>query len=132
MIRRGVLPLLAAIALAGCGGEGDGTPAAQAPPPAATATTPSPQTSARTVVDVRTPEEYASGHAPGAVNIDVQAPEFRAQVEELDAGESYLVYCRSGNRSAQAAAVMREVGLDVEDGGGLDDMAAAGWSLDER
>jgi phage shock protein E len=128
--------LAAAVVLTGCGGGGDAGADAAAPPAGARETTtvaaPPSVTSARTVVDVRTPEEYSQGHAPGARNIDVGAADFRERVAELDRDGSYLVYCRSGNRSAQAAAIMRELGLDVEDGGGLADMEAAGWTLDER
>lgn len=71
------------------------------------------------VVDVRTPGEYAAGHLDGAVNIDLQSAAFDATIAELDPGEEYLVYCRSGNRSAQAVAAMEAAGLDVRDAGGL-------------
>ena len=45
----------------------------------------------------------------------------------LDPDVDYVVYCRSGNRSAVAAKRMRAIGLDVLDGGAMDDMTAAGW-----
>jgi rhodanese-related sulfurtransferase len=81
----------------------------------------------RTVIDVRTPAETADGTVAGAVNIDFQAPDFRERVAELDRAGSYLVYCRSGNRSAQAAAVMADLGFtDVVDGGGFGALVAAG------
>lgn len=82
------------------------------------------------IIDVRTPEEFAAGHVPGAVNLDVQSPQFADQVAALDpqAG-TYLIYCRSGNRSAVAAEQMRAAGLTVTDGGGLSDMEAAGWEI---
>ena len=80
----------------------------------------------RTVIDVRSPAEYADAHIEGAVNIDVDG-DFEAQIEELDPEEPYLVYCRSGNRSAQAAELMEEAGFqDVADAGGLADLARAG------
>lgn len=85
--------------------------------------------SARTVIDVRTPEEFAAGHVEGALLIDVSAPDFAERIAELDPEGEYLVYCRSGNRSAQAVATMRDTGLDVEDGGGLGDMEADGWTF---
>src|SRR5690606_39273519 len=53
------------------------------------------------VVDVRTPSEYASGHLEGAVNVDFQSAEFDATIAELDPDVEYVVYCQSGNRSAQ-------------------------------
>lgn len=81
------------------------------------------------IIDVRTPAEFASGHVEGAVNYDVQSPQFAAQIANLDPDGAYLVYCRSGNRSKAAAAQMEGAGLTVTDGGGLDDMKSAGWSF---
>ena len=81
----------------------------------------------RTVIDVRTPEEYAAGHVDGATLVNFQDPGFADAIAELDPEVDYVVYCRSGNRSAQAATQMRAIGLDVTDGGALTDMAAAGW-----
>ena len=81
----------------------------------------------RTVIDVRTVEEYDAGHVEGAERIGLADPDFAERIADLDPAETYVVYCRSGNRSAQAAAQMRAIGLDVVDGGGMDDMTAAGW-----
>jgi rhodanese-related sulfurtransferase len=82
---------------------------------------------ARTVIDVRTPEEFASGHVTGAVNIPVEAADFSDRIGELDPKASYLVYCRSGRRSAIAADIMDEAGFtDVVDAGGLQPLADAG------
>ena len=81
----------------------------------------------RTVIDVRTPEEYAEGHVVDAENLNLQDPSFAANIAALDTDTTYVVYCRSGNRSATAAAQMRAIGLDVVDGGALTDMADAGW-----
>lgn len=75
------------------------------------------------VLDVRTPAEYAAGHLPDAVNIDVQASDFASRVDELDRDATYAVYCRSGNRSAVAVDHMVEAGFtDVRhlDGGIVD------------
>lgn len=80
-----------------------------------------------TIVDVRSPAEYAQAHVEGAVNIDVDGADFADQIAELDPDERYLVYCHSGNRSAQAAAQMEGAGItDIADAGGLADLAAAG------
>jgi phage shock protein E len=84
---------------------------------------------AATVIDVRTPDEYAAGHVDGARLIDVQDPGFDAEIADLDRSTTYVVYCRSGNRSAAAAERMRASGLTVLDGGSLDDMSAAGWAV---
>lgn len=47
------------------------------------------------VLDVRTPEEFAEGHLPGAVNLDVSDPGFEQGLEELDRDATYAVYCRT-------------------------------------
>lgn len=80
----------------------------------------------RTVIDVRTPAEYAEGHVVGALLIDVQAADFADRIAELDADEPYLVYCRSGNRSAVAAEQMVAADFsDIADAGGFADLASA-------
>lgn len=63
------------------------------------------------VLDVRTPQEYASGHIPGAVNIDVSASDFAARVAALDRSTPYAVYCRTGNRSSAALTQMADLGF---------------------
>jgi rhodanese-related sulfurtransferase/rubrerythrin len=57
-----------------------------------------------TVLDVRQPQEYRSGHLPGAVFIPL--PELPDRTKELDPSKPVLAYCRSGNRSRAAAAVL--------------------------
>jgi rhodanese-related sulfurtransferase len=107
-------------ALAGCGGAPPGV--RQLPATQAVA-----DIDARTVIDVRTPAELLDGMVLGAVNIDLQAPDFRARIAQLDRDAKYLVYCRTGNRSAQAVAIMADLGFtDVVDGGGFPELAAAG------
>lgn len=140
--RRGlriVVPGLVLIALAACSGDESGS--ATAEPAAVAASDTSAPTAAgrpaaeaalaeqRTVIDVRTPEEFAAGHIDGAARIGLEDPDFAGQIAELDPADTYVVYCRTGNRSAQAAGEMRALGLDVYDGGGLDDMATAGWPV---
>ncbi|WOQ69603.1 rhodanese-like domain-containing protein [Microbacterium limosum] len=77
------------------------------------------------VVDVRTPAEYAGGHLDGAINIDFQSPQFDAAIAELDPDDEYVVYCQTGNRSAQAVAAMEDAGLDVQDAGGISEAEQA-------
>lgn len=73
------------------------------------------------VIDVRTPAEYASGHLDGALNIDVQSPDFAAQVSQLDPSATYFIYCRSGNRSGQAISQMANMGFsDMTNGGSVE------------
>ncbi len=64
------------------------------------------------VLDVRTPEEFAAGALPDAILIDINQPSFTAEVEQLDRDLPFLVYCRSGNRSARAVAIMESLGFD--------------------
>lgn len=78
------------------------------------------------IVDVRTPEEFASGHLEGAVNINLQSGQFEQEISTLSLDGEYLVYCRSGNRSAQAISIMQGLGFtDLTDLGGVDAAAQA-------
>lgn len=81
------------------------------------------------VVDVRTAAEFAEGHVAGAINIDVEAPGFAEAIAGLDPTATYLLYCRSGRRSAIAAGQMSDAGLTVLDGGSLAAMLERGWQL---
>ena len=64
------------------------------------------------LVDVRTAEEYAEQHIPGAVNIDVYADDFVNQcLDRLDKERPVAVYCRTGRRSASAAEQLRKAGF---------------------
>lgn len=84
------------------------------------------------VLDVRTPEEYAAGHLPRAVNVDVSSDDFAERVDQLDRAVAYAVYCRSGNRSATAVDHMVEAGFDdVEHlDGGIAAWQAAGGPVE--
>lgn len=64
------------------------------------------------IIDVRTPREFAEGHIEGAVLIDYQAPDFREKINALDRAKTYLVYCRTGNRSRGAVTVMQSLGFN--------------------
>lgn len=80
-----------------------------------------------TVIDVRTAEEFASGHLEGAVNYDIEGGQFSALIEPLDRTKPYMVYCHSGRRSAIAADAMVAAGFtQVYDLGGIADWMAAG------
>ena len=67
------------------------------------------------VVDVRTPGEFAEGHIPGAVNIDVRGADFDRRIRTLDRDRPVAVYCRSGSRSKVAASTLSEAGFKVFD-----------------
>jgi len=65
------------------------------------------------LLDVRTPEEYSEGHIEGSTLIDFNGSSFDSKLSELDKDESYLLYCRSGNRSGKA--VHKMIGLGFTD-----------------
>lgn len=73
------------------------------------------------LLDVRTQEEYNSGHINGAINIDFRGADFVSEIQKLDKSKTYFVYCRSGNRSADAVQIMKENGINniVELDGGI-------------
>ncbi len=65
------------------------------------------------VLDVRTPDEIAEGRIPNSNNIDIYLGRgFLDGLEELDKSKNFYVYCRSGNRSSQACAIMNSVGIE--------------------
>lgn len=74
------------------------------------------------VVDVRTPEEFASGHFKGALNIPLaQIPQRLGEFGAKD--KPIVVYCRTGNRSGKAKSILEKNGfIDVTNGGGFRDM----------
>lgn len=83
-------------------------------------------TASTTVIDVRTPAEFAEGHLEGAVNIDVSAPTFASEISQLPVDGEYVIYCRSGNRSAQAVDQMEGLGFtNLTDAGGVQQASAA-------
>jgi rhodanese-related sulfurtransferase len=63
------------------------------------------------VIDVRTPEEFDTGHLAGALNINWQGAEFMQAVDVLDKSANYVIYCRSGNRAGQAIDMMTGMGF---------------------
>ena len=63
------------------------------------------------VIDVRTPEEVATGHLHGSINIDIQGADFESQMNQLDKTKNYVVYCHSGNRAGQAITWMQQNGF---------------------
>ncbi len=63
------------------------------------------------LIDVRTPEEYSSGHIDDSLNIDYQSPDFKVEVDKLAKPISYLLYCRTGARSAAAGNMMANLGF---------------------
>ncbi len=64
------------------------------------------------LLDVRTPEEIADGKIDGALELDYFADSFSTEIDKLDKNKHYLVYCRSGGRSAKSIALMKEKGFE--------------------
>lgn len=60
------------------------------------------------LIDVRTPDEFAEGHIPSAINLNYNSTDFDDELDKLDKTKIYLVYCRSGARSVNAATMMSE------------------------
>ncbi|MGI9136787.1 MAG: rhodanese-like domain-containing protein [Candidatus Nanopelagicales bacterium] len=81
-----------------------------------------------TVLDVRTPDEYAAGHLETAVNMNVEGPDFSTQIATLSKSGTVAVYCHSGRRSAMAADELAAAGFTsiINLKGGIADLQAAG------
>lgn len=60
------------------------------------------------IVDVRTREEYDSGHIEGAILIPVS--ELESRINELSKEEELLIYCRTGNRSSNSVNILKANG----------------------
>lgn len=74
------------------------------------------------VLDVRTPEEYAEAHIPGAINVPNEEIGEESIAELPDKDQIILVYCRSGNRSKEAAQKLADQGYtNVVEFGGIND-----------
>ncbi|WGD35164.1 rhodanese-like domain-containing protein [Olleya sp. YS] len=65
------------------------------------------------ILDVRTEDEVAEGKIPNALHIDIYKGQgFIYEVEELDKSKNMYVYCKAGGRSAQACAIMNQLGFE--------------------
>ncbi|HRN40947.1 MAG: rhodanese-like domain-containing protein [Flavobacteriales bacterium] len=64
-----------------------------------------------TILDVRTPDEWADGIIAGAEKINFYNDNFTQQIEKLDKTTPVYLYCRSGGRSANAADILKEKGF---------------------
>ncbi|NUO56502.1 MAG: rhodanese-like domain-containing protein [Hamadaea sp.] len=78
------------------------------------------------LLDVREPDEWTAGHAPGAVHLPMM--EVPARLEEIPRDGDVVVVCRSGGRSGQVVAYLQQQGYDnvVNLDGGMLDWAAGG------
>lgn len=80
------------------------------------------------IIDVRTQEEYNQGHlAKVDDHLDLLNGDFEASLDSLNKEKTYYLYCRTGNRSGQAADLMKEKGFNnVYNIGGFQDLVNAG------
>lgn len=119
--------VLALVPVLGACSEGakDSRPAASSAASGETSDAPAQADSAvGTLIDVRTPEEFAEGHLKGATNIDFNAPDFAERIGELDKDAEYTLYCRSGRRAGEALTIMKSAGFTkVVNAGGLEEAA---------
>jgi rhodanese-related sulfurtransferase len=69
------------------------------------------RSSGAVVLDVRSPQEFARGHVPGAINLDINDIGFVDRVEKLDKSKPILVNCHGGSRGAIAAAKLAKLGF---------------------
>lgn len=89
------------------------------------------QSGDKLLLDVRTPDEYASGHVPGAQNIDWYEAGFQKSIEAIapDKTRPVYLYCKSGGRSGQAAAALSKMGYTkiINMDGGIDAWTSQGF-----
>jgi rhodanese-related sulfurtransferase len=85
------------------------------------------------LIDVRTPAEFAAGHLPGAVNINFNSPDFKAQIGKLDKHKPVFVYCAVGGRSGSATSQMSAMGFPkiVDMQGGINAWKSAGKTVEK-
>lgn len=83
------------------------------------------------IIDVRATDEFAAGHLEGAINYNVEDGTLEQALPNLDPKANYVVYCRSGRRSAIAVDLMKENGFtQIDDLGSLQDAAdATGFAI---
>ncbi len=63
------------------------------------------------LIDIRTPNEYNSGHIKGAILVDFYSPAYKTSLDKLDKTKPVYMYCRSGNRSGKSIGLLEELGF---------------------
>ncbi len=61
------------------------------------------------ILDVRTPAEFSQGRIKGSIQLDYRSDTFSTELQKLDKKKTYLIYCRSGNRSGRTLELMRNL-----------------------
>ena len=87
------------------------------------------------LIDVRSPDEYLSGHIKGSATIDFYSPEFEHKFRFIDVNQCMLLYCNTGNRSGQAVHILKnELGFTniVHLKDGMEAWEEAGYELVEN
>lgn len=64
------------------------------------------------IVDVRTPEETHKCKFKNSININIFSKDFVEKLKKLDKNKTYLIHCRSGNRSLDALRIMQKIGFN--------------------
>lgn len=85
-----------------------------------------------TIIDVRTHDEYAKGHLPGAKNINIYSADFKTTLQSLDKHNTYVVHCKSGSRSKKAIEELKAQGFErvLHLRSGYDDWVSLGYSVE--
>ena len=100
--------------------------AVHAPQPSADAASIAAVNEPTLIIDVRTAEEFAAGHFPGAINIPHEDIIQGIEAHNVGKDQTVLLYCRSGNRSGQAEARLQSAGFSgAKNIGGLNALLAA-------
>lgn len=135
MIRTVIISLAVVLGLGGLfmltqDGEKNSAPTASSPTKLSMQTVKSATSQGGQLIDVRTAPEYASGHIEGAVNLSLQALQ-AGSMPKVPKDEPVYVYCQSGNRSGQAAAILKAAGYqNVIDLGAISHVQSLGGVIE--
>lgn len=83
------------------------------------------------LLDIRTDPEIEAGHISGTTSLDFYGPAFRDELAKLDRSKTYLIYCRTGNRTGKAYAMMENLDFDrvYDMGGGITAWQSLGYPI---
>lgn len=86
------------------------------------------------ILDVRTPAEFAKGHIKGAINVDFKSPDFARNIAKLNKHVPYILHCRSGNRSGQSLEILKKnnFGTLYHLEGGFNEWQASGQPVERE
>jgi rhodanese-related sulfurtransferase len=63
------------------------------------------------VLDIRSQMELSEGYIEGSTLMDMWSPDFMQKIQEMDRDKTYMLYCRSGNRSGHVCDLMAQMGF---------------------